>query len=149
MKVRDCMCNNAVCCTPSTTVLEASKLMQTHHIGCIPICDSENCMIGIITDRDIVLRCIANNKDVKETTLSEIMTTNVCTCKEDDEIQDAQSKMGKDQIRRLPVVDNNGKVVGMLTLGDLAQNDIEIGQEEISDTINSICECDEESKNNE
>ena len=149
MKVKDYMCNEIITCTPGSTVYEAARLMQTNRIGCIPICDSNNCMIGIVTDRDLVLRCIANDKDAKETTLSEIMTTNVCTCKENDDMQDAQTKMGREQIRRLPVVDDNGKVVGMLTLGDLAQNDIEIGQEEIVDTINSICECDEKSKNNE
>ncbi|MBR3163095.1 MAG: CBS domain-containing protein [Clostridia bacterium] len=149
MKVKECMCNEVFSCSPSTTVYDAAKIMQTKHVGCIPVCDNQNCMIGVITDRDLVLRCIANDKNAKDTPISDIMTTNVWTCKPDDEMTNAQSKMGNEQIRRLPVVDNNGKVVGMLTLGDLAKNDMELGQDEVSDTINSICECNEENKNAE
>lgn len=149
MKVKECMCNEVFSCTPSTTVYDAAKLMQTNHIGCIPVCDNENYMVGVITDRDLVLRCIANDKNAKETPVSDVMTTNVCTCKPDDEMTKAQSKMGNEQIRRLPVVDNQGKVIGMLTLGDLAKNDMEIGQDEVSNTMNSICECEEENKNAE
>ena len=149
MKVKECMCNKVFSCTPSTTVYDAAKIMQTNHVGCVPVCDNENCMVGVITDRDLVLRCIASDKNVKETPVSEIMTTKVWTCKPEDEMTNAQSKMGSEQIRRLPVVDNDGKVIGMLTLGDLAKNDMEIGQDEVSDTINSICECGEENKNAE
>lgn len=149
MKVKECMCNKVFSCTPSTTVYDAAKKMQTNHVGCIPVCDNENCMVGVITDRDIVLRCIASDKNVKDTSVSEIMSTNVWTCKPEDEISNAQSKMESEQIRRLPVVNNEGKVIGMLTLGDLAKNDMEIGQEEVSDTINSICECGDENKNAE
>ena len=149
MKVKDCMCNEVVSCTPSTTAYDVAKLMQTNHIGCIPVCDNENCMVGVITDRDLVLRCIASDKDAKQTTASDIMTTNVCTCNVEDEMSNAQSKMGDEQIRRLPVVDNSGKVIGMLTLGDLAKYDLDIGQNEVSDTINSICDCEGENKNAE
>lgn len=149
MKVKECMCNKVFSCTPSTTVYDAAKIMQTNHVGCIPVCDNENCMVGVITDRDVVLRCIASDKNVKDTSVSEIMTTNVWTCKPEDEISNAQRKMGSEQIRRLPVVNNEGKVIGMLTLGDLAKNDLEIGPEEVSDTINSICECSDENKNAE
>ena len=147
MKVKECMCNEVFSCTPSTTVYDAAKLMQTNHIGCIPVCDNENCMVGVITDRDLVLRCIADDKNAKDTPVSDIMTTNVWTCKPDDEMTNAQSKMGSEQIRRLPVVDNQGKVIGMLTLGDLAKNDMELGQDEVSDTINCICDCVGENKN--
>lgn len=149
MKVKECMCNKVFSCTPSTTVYDAAKLMQTNHVGCIPVCDNENCMVGVITDRDLVLRCIANDKNVKETPVSDIMTTNVWTCHPEDEMTNVQSIMGNEKIRRLPVVDNTGKVIGMLSMGDLAKNDMELGQEEVSDTLNSICECDEENKNAE
>lgn len=150
MKVKECMCNQVFSCSPSTTVYDVAKLMQTNHVGCIPVCDNENCMVGLITDRDLVLRCIATNKDTKQTPVSDIMTTNVCTCKPDDDMTNAQSKMGSEQIRRLPVLDNNGQVVGILTMGNIAQNDLELGQQQVSDTINSICEdCDEDNKNAE
>lgn len=149
MKVKECMCNQVFSCSPSTTVYDVAKMMQTNHVGCIPVCDNENCMVGVVTDRDLVLRCIANDKSAKETPISDIMTTNVCTCKPDDDMTNAQSKMGSEQIRRLPVVDN-GQVVGILTMGNIAQNDLELGQQQVSDTINSICEdCDEDNKNAE
>ena len=149
MKDKDCMCNEVFSCSPSTIVYDVARIMQNNHIGCVLVCDNENYMIGVITDRDIVLRCIASNKNVKETPISEVMTTNVWTCKPEDEITNAQGKMRNEKIRRLPVIDNEGKVIGMLTFGDLAKNDIEIGQEEISETINSICECVDENKNAE
>ena len=148
MKVKDCMCNNVHSCTPGTTVYDAAKIMQTNHVGCIPVCDDQECMVGLITDRDLVLRCIACDKNPKETPISDIMTTDVCTCKPEDDMTNAQSKMGNEQIRRLPVIENR-KVVGILTLGDLAKNDMELGQEEVSDTINSICEDTGEDKNAE
>ena len=148
MKVKECMCNKVFSCTPSTTVYDAAKLMQQNHVGCIPVCDSQKCMVGIITDRDLVLRGIANNKDAKQTPVREIMTTNVCTTQPNVDMQQAQNKMGQEQIRRLPVIEN-GQVVGMLTMGNLAQNDLDLGQQQVSDTFNSICEDDDENKNAE
>ena len=148
MKVKDCMCNKVCSCTPSTTVYDVAKLMQQNHIGCVPVCDNQNCMVGIVTDRDLVLRGIANDKNIKQTPISEIMTTNVCACKPEDDMQQAQNKMGNEQIRRLPVIEN-GQIVGMLTMGNLAQNDLELGQQQVSDTFNSICDDDEENKNAE
>ena len=82
MKVKDCMCGEVCCVKPDTKVYEIAKLMGQNHIGCVPVCDDKNCLVGIITDRDIILRSIANDKDVKSTKASEIMTTNVCTCNE-------------------------------------------------------------------
>ena len=148
MKVKDCMCNEVFSCSPSTTVYDAAKIMQQNHIGCIPVCDNQKCMVGIITDRDLVLRGIANDKNVKQTPVSDLMTTNVCTCQPNDDMQQAQDKMGNEQIRRLPVVEN-GQVVGMLSMGNLAQNDLDLGQQQVSDTLNSICDDDEDNKNAE
>lgn len=148
MKVKECMCHNVFSCSPSTTVYDAAKIMQTEHVGCIPVCDQEDCMVGMVTDRDLVLRCIACDKDAKQTPLSEVMTTNVCTCSVEDDMEIAQNKMSKEKIRRLPVIED-GKVIGMLTLGDLAKNDLKLGQEEVSETINNICDEAGENKNAE
>ena len=143
MKVKDCMCQNVCCVKPETKITEVAKLMNDNHIGCIPVCDNNNCICGILTDRDILLRTIACNKDVNTATASEIMSTNVCTCKEDDEMTNAESKMSQNQIRRLPVCDQNNKVVGILTLGNLAQNERELGVQEVCTTIEGICNCKE------
>lgn len=141
MKVKDCMCQNVYCVKPETKITEIAKIMKDNHIGCIPVCDNNNCICGILTDRDILLRTIACNKDVNQTIASEIMSTNVCTCKEDDDMVNAENKMSNNQIRRLPVCDENNHVIGILTLGDLAQNDMKLGKQEVCTTINNICDC--------
>ncbi len=148
MKVKDCMCQHVYYAKPETNVYEIVKLMNDNHVGCIPVCDDNNCICGILTDRDILLRTVACNKDIKNTTASEIMSTNVCTCKQEDDMVNAQNKMSNNQIRRLPVCDENNHVIGILTLGDLAQNDIELGKQEVCSTIENICNCNT-NKNNE
>lgn len=147
MKVKDCMCGEVCCVKPDTKVYEIAKLMGQNHIGCVPVCDDKNCLVGIITDRDIILRSIANDKDVKSTKASEIMTTNVCTCNENEDISDAENKMAQNQIRRIPVVDNN-KVIGILTLGDLAHYNEETGEDNFCNTVEDICGCGGQAKNN-
>ena len=116
MKVQDCMCNDVCCIKPETKIEEAAKLMSQNHVGCLPVCDNNNSICGIVTDRDLILRCVACNKDIKQTPISDVMTCNVSTCKKTDDITNAESKMGQKQIRRLPVCDDNNKVVVILTI---------------------------------
>lgn len=147
MKVKDCMCGDVCCVKPETTINEIAKLMEKNHIGCVPVCNGDNCLVGMITDRDIILRSIACDKDVKTTKASDIMTCNICTCGENDDIYDAECKMAENQVRRIPVVENN-KVIGILTLGDLAHNESEIGENEFCCTVEDICGCNGQAKNN-
>ena len=147
MKVKDCMCGDVCCAKPNTTINEVAKLMEQNHIGCIPVCDDKNCLVGVITDRDIILRTVACGKDTNHTQAKDIMSCNVCTCNENDNVADVEEKMSQNQIRRIPVVENN-KVVGILTLGDLAHYDQEIGTDKLSNTLENICECDGQAKNN-
>ena len=102
MKVKDCMCNEVCCVKPETNVYEVAKLMSNNHIGSIPVCDSNNCICGMITDRDILLRSIVCEKDPKNTPVSDIMSCNVCTCTEDDEISNAETKMSQNELS-LPI----------------------------------------------
>lgn len=141
MKVKDCMCEDVCCVKPETKIQEVAKLMSKNHIGCIPVCDENNCICGIVTDRDVLLRCVACNKDTSQTPVSDIMTCNVCTCQEDDDMTNAETKMGQNQIRRLPVCDSQNRVVGILTFGDLAQNGYELGKQQVCTTIENICNC--------
>ena len=147
MKVKECMCNEVCCVKPETKINEIAKLMNDNHIGCVPVCDSNNCICGILTDRDIILRTIACDKDARTTTASDIMSTNVCTCCDTDEMENAESKMSENQIRRLPVCDQNNHVIGILTLGNLAQNDNELGKQDVCSTISSICDCHDDKNN--
>ena len=134
MKAKECMCNDVCCVKPNATVYDVAKLMNDNHIGCVPVCNDENSVCGIVTDRDIILRSIVNNKNVKETPISEIMSCNVCTCNEDDEIN---------------TVDYKKKIVSILTLGDLANNSKEVGEKNVCTTLENICDCNSNSKNAE
>lgn len=147
MKVKDCMCGEVCCVKTNATVKEIAKLMEQNHIGCVPVCNETNEIVGLITDRDIVLRGIACGRDINKMVANEIMTTNICTCNENDDICQVEKKMSRNQIRRIPVVDNS-KVIGILTFGDLAHYNRELDRIEFCNTIENICECGGQAKNN-
>ena len=138
MKVKDCMCKDVAYLTPDATIQDCAKLMSSKHIGCIPVCDTNKKVVGIVTDRDVILRSIAWNKDVKNTPLSDIMTTDVYYCNENDEVNYAQSTMSTEQIRRLPVVNENEQIVGIITLGNLCANQY-VDTDGIGETLEDIC----------
>ena len=117
MKVKDVMTKNVACISPQSTVIEAARLMQKHNVGVIPVCDATR-MVGIVTDRDIVVRNIANGTGVDKE-VRDIMTSDVKTVTKDMDVDDATNIMSRAQARRLPVVENN-KVVGMVSIGDIA-----------------------------
>lgn len=137
MKVKDCMCNHVNSVKPETTVKDCAKMMCDCHIGCTPVCDNHNKLVGIVTDRDILLRAVACDKNACKTPVSDIMTTKPCSCDCNCNVTEAEELMAKNQIRRIPVVENE-KVIGMLTLGDLAANP-EIDQYELCNTLECIC----------
>ncbi len=141
MKINECMCQDVCFVKPDCNVYDAARIMNENHVGCIPVCDDQKCLLGVITDRDIVLRSVACDKNAKQTPVSEIMTTNVCTCGCEEDVSIAQNTMAKNQIRRIPVVDAQNKMVGILTLGDLAHNGKQIGQQDFSTTMENICDC--------
>ena len=142
MKVKDCMCNNVYYVTPNSTVKDCAKLMCDNHIGCIPVCDTLENVVGLVTDRDVILRAISCDKDVNSTPISDIMTCKVCCCNSDTDIKEAENLICQNQIRRLPVVDNQNKIIGIITLGDLAKNN-NISNESVSNTLENICKCEE------
>ena len=141
MKVKDCMCNQVTCVTPESTVKDCAKLMCNKHVGCIPVCDNNNNIVGLVTDRDIILRSIACDKDTNQIPVSEVMTCNVYCCKPEDEIYEAENIMSTNQVRRLPVIENN-KIVGIITLGDLTKNQ-NVSTEGVCNTLENICNCNE------
>ena len=147
MKISDYMSKDVCFVKPDCNTYDAARIMCENHIGCIPICDDSKNVVGILTDRDILLRAVACDKETKATPVSEIMTTNVYTCKCEDDISQAQNLMAQNQIRRIPITDEKCKLVGILTMGDLAQNDKKIGQQNVSTTIQNICNCQGSTKN--
>jgi len=143
MKVKECMCSNVCYCTPNTKISDVAKMMNEKGVGCIPVCDNEKCVVGILTDRDTILRSVACDKDVSNTNVSEIMTCNTVCCDCNEEINKATESMGKTGIRRIPVTEN-GKLVGILTMGDLAKHQ-NINCECVGSTFEHICNCSERS----
>lgn len=137
MKVKDCMCNEIYTCTPETTIAECAKKMGGNHIGCIPVCNNNNEILGIVTDRDLVLRCVACGKDPKTTKVNDIMTSDICCCTPTDDIENVENKMNKLHVRRIPVVEGK-KVIGMVTLADLVQSP-SIDKNGVYFTIENIC----------
>ena len=136
MRVKDCMClKEVVQATPETNLQEVAELMNNNHVGCIPVCHEEK-VVGFVTDRDIVTRAIANKLDCCSTKVSDIMNTDVIKTTPDTSIDDALETMKKNQIRRLPVIENN-KIVGILSMGDIA---VTCDEEEVGYTLGCICE---------
>lgn len=118
LKVKDKMTKNVAYVSPNTSITETAQLMQRHNIGSVPVVDDNN-LVGIVTDRDIVVRNIAHGNDPRSTPVSDIMTTNVITVTPDADMEEVTSKMAINQIRRVPVVENN-RLVGILAIGDMA-----------------------------
>ena len=141
MKVDECMCKDVCFVKPDCKVYDVARIMNKNHIGCIPVCNDDKCVVGLVTDRDIVLRTVACDKDTKNTQVSEIMTTDVCTCGCKEDIYQAQKTMSQNQIRRIPVVNEQNKMVGILTMGDLAHHGQQIGDQEFTNTLENICDC--------
>jgi len=146
MKVNECMCKDVTYVKPDDTLCTVAKLMSEKHIGCLPVCGNENQIVGLVTDRDVLLRSIACDKDCKQTKVSEIMTTNVCCCNSDAEVSEAEQMMQEWQVKRIPVVENS-KLVGIITIGDLVNNQ-NVSNQEVSKTISHICNCGKDAKNN-
>jgi CBS domain-containing protein len=122
MLVKECMTTNVQMGTPNMTLFEVAKKMRDGNFGMLPIADNEK-LVGMITDRDITIRAIAEGKDAKQTNAQEIMTAQVLYCYDDQTLEDVSNNLGENQIRRLPVLNRQKRLVGILSLGDLATSD--------------------------
>jgi len=120
MRVSEIMNPNVVSISPDESTALAARLISRHNVGSLPVCSGDGKLRGILTDRDIVLRCVAAETDPNSTRVREIMTRGVATVTPDDDVREAARIMSAEQVRRLPVV-RDGHVVGMLSLGDMAK----------------------------
>lgn len=121
MKICDIMTDKVVSIGQGEPVAAAAKLMGRTNLGALPVCDDKGRLRGMITDRDIVLRCVAVDADPHNVKVSEIMSRGIITTGPFEEVEHAVRLMSEDQVRRLPVLDN-GRLVGMVTLCDMARN---------------------------
>jgi CBS domain-containing protein len=117
--VADVMTRDVRTMKPGDSVVEAAKCMDEMNVGVVPVCDGEK-LVGMVTDRDIVVRGVAQQGDLKNMKLTDVMSGSVRCAREDEDVDKVLSEMAEAQIRRMPVVDGNQRLVGIVTLGDIA-----------------------------
>ena len=138
MKVRDVMTSGVECIAPDTTLREAAQKMKEFDVGALPICGQDDRLAGIISDRDIAVRAVAEGLDPSAARVEDNMTPGIIYCFEDQDVSDAAHMMEQNQIRRLVVLNRNKRLVGIVSLGDLA---VESGDEEMAGhTLEAISE---------
>ncbi len=121
MKIQDVMTNEVSYVAPDTSILEIARKMRDGDIGATPVVENER-VAGMVTDRDIVVRVIAEGGDVRTKTARDAMSPGILYCYADDTVEAVLDNMGDQQIRRLPVVDRDKRLVGVVSLGDLARS---------------------------
>lgn len=121
-KCKKVMTKDAICCLSNDTVIQAAELMKSGNVGSIPVIDNEQGqkLVGIVTDRDLVLKVIAIGLDPKSTKVEAVMTHKVITCRAGADLKKALEAMTKHQLRRIPVVDRDNKILGIISQADVA-----------------------------
>lgn len=120
---KDVMTPNPTVCREEHTIYDAVRVMNREDCGVVPVVDDEERCIGIITDRDICLRLVLEHLDPEDTPVSEMMTANVVACQESDDMRQVIELMRNEQIRRIPVLNENEHLVGIISEGDIAKSD--------------------------
>jgi CBS domain-containing protein len=121
MKVKTIMTRDPACCRPEDSMHAAARLMWDNDCGAVPVVDGTTGKLnGIITDRDMCMAALLSNRPAHLIPVSDVMASEVCTCREDDDLRTVHATMRDNQIRRLPVVDEEQRLVGLVSLNDLA-----------------------------
>lgn len=136
MKLRELMTSPAIRISAEETVEVAARTLAHYNIGLLPVCGSDGRLCGVVTDRDLVTRCVAAGRRPGLTAVREVMTGSVVAAQPDMDVTAAAQLMGRQQVRRLPVVEN-GKLCGVVSLGDLAE--WEDGAAEAAGALTGIC----------
>ena len=121
-KCNEVMTKTPVCCLPDDLAAKIAELMKSNNIGSIPVIENEQTkkLVGIVTDRDLTLKIVADGLDPKSTKVEAVMTRKMVTCSADDDVQIALDAMAEHQLRRIPVVDNDNKILGIIAQADVA-----------------------------
>ena len=122
LKCTDVMTQNPVYCLPDDMVIKAAELMKSGNIGPILVVENGQTrkLVGIVTDRDLALKIVAEGRDARSTTVQTVMTQEVVTCRAEDDLQKALDAMAEHQLRRIPVVDSDNKILGIIAQADVA-----------------------------
>jgi CBS domain-containing protein len=137
MQVRQVMTRGAECISPDATIQEAAQKMRDLDVGPLPVCDNDR-LAGMLTDRDIAVRAVAEGRDPKTTHVRDAMTPGINYCFADDDVAEAARLMKEKQVRRLAVLNHDKRLVGIVSLGDLA---VETGDAHLAgDTLEKVSE---------
>lgn len=122
MRCKEVMTRNPICCTPRDTAAQVARVMKAEDVGSIPICEDRlrYQLVGIVTDRDLALKVVADGRDPKNTKVANIMTLKPMTCFTEDDLQEALYEMENKQVRRIPIVNGDGMLVGIISQADIA-----------------------------
>jgi CBS domain-containing protein len=143
VQVFEAMTPDVVRVAPEVTLMDAARAMKDLDIGPLPVCDGDR-LLGMITDRDITVRATAEGRDPRSTSVSDVMTTDVVCCHEADDIRTAATLMQQMQLRRLLVVNDDGRLVGIVSLGDIV---LQSGDEKLAGkTLEKVSEPTESEK---
>lgn len=140
MKARDIMTENPATITPETPAREAARLMESHDVGSLPVVEgTDRRLVGVVTDRDLAIRVLARGES-PEVQIREVMSSNVQCCKAEDSLDDVENAMGKYQVRRIPIVDDKNRVIGMVAQADLARERKAVGTKDLGKVLEKISE---------
>ena len=140
MQVRDVMTKDPACVTPGATIREAAQLMQRENVGIVPVVEEKgtNRLLGVVTDRDIAIRVVAEGRD-GATRVSDVMSSNrIRTCAPDDDVDEAMEVMANEQVRRIPIVDDGGALVGIVAQADIVRKTRD--EDKAGNTVKEISE---------
>ena len=121
-KCREVMTKDPACCTAADTVSKVAGIMKQQDVGSVPVVESadDKRLVGIVTDRDIVVKVVASGRGIEQATVKEAMTPNPASCREDDDLDQAMKLMKERQVRRMPIVDGSGRLSGIIAQADVA-----------------------------
>lgn len=139
MRVQEIMTANPSCVTADATVREAAQLMRTEDVGLVPVVEkgADRKLVGVVTDRDIAIRCVADGRDGGACRVSDVMSGDtLATCRPNDEVEEVMEVMGREQVRRIPIIDERGSLVGIVSQADVARKSDD--EHQVGDTVGRI-----------
>lgn len=136
MKCKDMMTSNPSYCSPEDISVKPAQIMRDEDVGIVPVCEQDKKLVGVVTDRDICLTVVAEARNPNDVKVSECMSEELITCKPEDDVQKAADLMKEYQVRRIPVIDDQNRIVGMIAQADIA---LKVGKpEEVAETVQEI-----------
>lgn len=143
MKVREVMTSDPVCCLPTDTAQKVAQLLREHDIGSLPVVSAKDDLhvVGVVTDRDICIKVVAEGGDPKKTSIEKCMTPDPAVCREGENLNNCERLMEEYQVRRIPVVDGEGNLIGIVAQADIARKE---RPEKVKEVVAEISKPEEE-----